>query len=496
LHAAQAEQDRLDISVAAGSSTPGSSQPASAADTDPQLKDLSDQLAAATESLTQSRVAHSSAADEANKALDQALANFRERINAAQGSLKDGSQLSAYLIAAQQAQDTIRQLNADLVERQKSEQQRLADLRRVLAEKQETRLKAAWAADSQLQQMDQDLSVAEHRYNAAVGSGLDADAATLKTEVETLKNQIDARRDLIGTGDIYADEVKSLQQFIDDSLKGMETDRARADMRMGEMLKALAAAAPQMEKLPADQQALEESLNKQLDEINTARQLQAQAVAAANPEADATVKKLEDSITELQAKMDARRKQLAEDNHKQLTTQQAQERATALEKAKADLTATQMEEADASASVQANKQQTDAAYSSVEALKAKAANLAADTARLSYLQAQLPDLKSQSEQLLATWQRIPVPQAPGDDPASAQEVRDPRLQLILISMLGYALLTAGMLAVWGVSHRQYHLRLTSPHDEEVELPEEIGLSDHADTLEPRGPAHAQESADD
>ena len=490
LHAAQAEEDRLDdVAVAAPGGVPAGSSPAVAgADADPQLKDLSDQLAAATESLTQTRVAHSSAADEANKALDQALADFRERINAAQGSLKDGSQLSAYLTAAQQAQDTIRQLNADLVERQKSEQQRLADLRRVLAEKQETRLKAAWAADSQLQEMDQDLSVAEHRYNAAVGSGLDADAATLKTEVESLKNRIDARRDLIGTGDIYADEVKSLQQFIDDSLKGMETDRARADMRMGEMLKALSAAAPQMEKLPADQQALEESLNKQLDEINSARQLQAEAVAAANPEADAAVKKLEASITELQAKMDARRKQLAEDSHKQLTTQQAQERAAALERAKAGLTAAQMEEAEASASVRANKEQTDAAYSSVEGLRAKAANLAADTAHLSDLQSQLPDLKSRSEQLLADWQRIPVPQAPSDDCASATVVHDPRLQWILISMLGYAMLTAGTLAVWGVSHRQHHLRLTSSNDRQTEELEDTGLSEHADVLEPRGPA--------
>jgi pSer/pThr/pTyr-binding forkhead associated (FHA) protein len=497
LHAAQADEDRLEgTAPASGSAAPGSPQAAASDDADPQLKELSQQLAAATESLTHTRIAHSSAADQANRALDEALGSFRERINAAQGALKDGSQLSAYLVAAQQAQDTIHQLNADLVERQQTEQQRLADLRRELADKQETRLKAAWAADTQLQQMEQDLSVAEHRYNAAVGSGLDADAATLKTEVESLKNQIDARRDLIGTGDIYADEVKSLQQFIDDSLKGMEADRARADMRMGDMLKALAAAAPQMEKLPADQQALEESLNKKLDEINSARQLQAQALAAANPEADAAVKKLEASITELQAKMDARRKQLADDNHKQLTAEQAQERAAALAKAKADLTAAEMEEAEASSAVRANKEQTDAAYSSVEALKAKAANLAADSARLSYLQSQLPDLKSQNEQLLAAWQRIPVPEAPPEDAASATDVHDPRLQMMLISLLGYALLTAGMLAVWGVSHRQYHQSLTLPRDEQIDPFEETGLPDHTDTLEPRGAAAPRPDAED
>ncbi len=488
LHLAQAEVDRLDVAVPApGSADAGAPAHAVNADADPQVKELSTQLAAATQSLTETRVTHSTAADKANKALDQALADFRSRIDQAQGSLKDGSQLSAYLIAAQQAQDTIRQLNADLVERQKAEQQRLADLRRVLAEKQETRLKAVWAADTQLQEMEQDLSVAEHRYNAAVGSGLDADAAALKSEAESIKNKMDARRDLIGTGDIYADEVKSMQQFIDDNLKEMEKERVQTDSRMGEMLKALSAAAPQVEKLPADQQALEESLKKQLDEINSARQAQAQAVAAADPQADAAARKLEGSITELQAKIDARRKQLAEDSHKQLTAQQAQDRAAALEKAKAALTAAQMEEADALASVRTNTEQTDAAYSAVEGLRAKAANLTADTARLSELQAQLPDQKSKSEALLAAWQRIPVPEAPGPDSASATLVDDPRLQWILLSMLGYAMLTAGMLAAWGVSHRRHHLLLTQP-GEPSNADEGFALSDHADTLEPRGAA--------
>ena len=140
-------------------------------------------------------------------------------------------------------------MNADLVERQKAEQQRLADRASCFVGKTGlARLKAARSADSQLQEMEQDLSVAEHRYNAAVGSGLEIDAATLKSEVESIKNKMDARRDLIGTGDIYADEVKAMQQFIDDNLKEMEKERTQTDSRMGEMLKLLSAAAPQIEK--------------------------------------------------------------------------------------------------------------------------------------------------------------------------------------------------------------------------------------------------------
>jgi pSer/pThr/pTyr-binding forkhead associated (FHA) protein len=490
LQAAQAAVDRLEIASAGDSpAEAGTTQASDTTDADPQIKLLSDQLAVANTSLAQSRGAHSDAADAANKALDRALAEFRTSVDQAQGSLKDGSQLSAYLVAAQQAQDTIHQINADLIERQKSEQQRLTEFRRVVAEKQETRLKAVWAADSQLQEMDQDLSVAEHRYNAAVGSGLDTDAAELKTEVETLKNKIDARRDLISTGDIYADEVKQLQQFVDDSLKDMEADRARADARMGDMLKALSAAAPKMDKLPADQQALEESLKKQLDEINNARQQQAQAIAQSNPEADASVRKLEGSITELQAKIDARRKQLADDTHKQLTSEQVQDHAAKVAEARAALTAAQMEEADASLAVRAKKVETDAAYSRVEELKTRSASLKTDNARLLQLQAQLPDLQNQAELLLNKWHHIPVPENPGDGGARATNVVDARLQWILISTLGYAMLTAGMLAVWGVSHRRHHELLSRPShdgkDDEAYADGESDSSELADLLEDR-----------
>jgi chromosome segregation ATPase len=496
-HDAEAEVDRLDV-TGSGAATASTGPAAMASvDSDPQIKDLSTQLAAANESLSESRSEHSAAADAANKALDEALGQFKTRIDQAQGSLQDGSQLKAYLIAAQQAQDTIRQLNADLVERQKAEQQRLAELSRALSEKQEARLKAAWAADTQLQGMDQDLSVAEHRYNAAVGSGLDSDAAQLKTEVDTLKQQIDARRDLIGTGDIYADEVKSLQQFIDDSLKGMESDRVRADARMGEMLKALADAAPQIQKLPADQQALAESLEQQLDGINNARKAQAAAVAAANPDADASVKQLQGTITELQAKLDARRKQLVEDSQQQLTSQQTVDRVAALDKAKATLAAAQLVEADASTSVRANKQQTDADYSLVEGLKAKASNLTSDTARMLQLQSSLPQMKSDADRLLAAWQRIPVPEAPKPENASATVVNDPRLQWILLSSLGYALLMVALLAVSGVSYHRHHLLTSQSNQSDEEEADEFPTSEFADVLESRGaaPTHGGEPSE-
>ena len=102
LHAAQAEVDRLEVAVpGVGAADPRLSSQKTGDEADPQIKDLSAQLSAATESLTKTRVTHSAAADEANKALDQ-RGTFRDRIDKAQGSLKNGSQLSAYLIAAQQ----------------------------------------------------------------------------------------------------------------------------------------------------------------------------------------------------------------------------------------------------------------------------------------------------------------------------------------------------------------------------------------------------------
>jgi pSer/pThr/pTyr-binding forkhead associated (FHA) protein len=494
LHAAQAAADSLDA-PAPGSATPtpGTSQPSSDnAELDPQIKALSDQLASATASLAQSRGAHSAAADAANKALDQALADFRASVDQAQGSLKDGSQLGSYLAAAQDAQDTIHQINADLVERQQKAQQRLTELRRVVAEKQEARLKAAWAADTQLQEMDQDLSVAEHRYGAAVGSGLDADAAALKNEADALKIKIDARRDLIGTSDIYADEVKQLQQFVDDSLKDMQAERALADARMGDMLKKLSAKAPSPEKLPADQQALEQSLKKQLDGINNARQMQAQAIAQTNPEADASVRKLEGSIAEFQAKIGARRKELADGSHKQLTAQQVQDRVAKAAAAKAALTAAQMEEADGLQSYQTIELQAGAAARKVDELRARSAGFKDDNDQLAKLTTELPSLQARAQELLIAWQHLPIPEDPERDGdgggARVTEIHDLRLQWILLSTLGYAIVTAGMLAAWGVSHRRQHQFLTRPAVGDESDDDETESSAHLDVLEDRSPS--------
>lgn len=481
VHEAQQQVERLQSGPMPAAAPAAEGQiAATPADADPQLKELAARLTEATGSLAQMRAAHSAAADSANKALDEALTQFRNRIDQARSSLADGSQLGTYLVAAQQAQDTIRQLNADLIEREKAEQQRLADLRRSLAEKQAARLDAAWSADPQLKDMQEDLSVAEHRYNAAVGSGLDADAAQLKANLDALKQRIDARRDLIATGDIYADEVKSLQQFIDDSLKQMEADRIRADARMGEMLKTLAAAAPKIEKLPADQQALAESLEKQLDGINHARQLQSQVEAAANPAADSSVQNLEATVTELQAKLDARRKQIAGDNQKAQSAQQEQARAAALTDARTKLATAQKDELVAAAALKANQDQTDAAYNLVEGLSVSASKLPPDTARVGQLQHDLPNLKAQTDRLFAQWKTIPVPQAPSEDSVTTSTAQDPRLQYILISTLCFAMLAVLLLTI---NHLAQHRPSAAPaRRDESELPTAV----LADTLESRG----------
>ncbi len=481
VHDAQQQVERLQSAPPATAAPAAEGQTAATpTDADRQLKELETRLTETTASLAKMRAARSAAADSANKALDEALTQFRDRIDQARSSLADGSQLGTYLVAAQQAQDTIRQLNADLIEREKAEQQRLADLRRSLAEKQAARLDAAWSADSQLKDMQEDLSVAEHRYNAAVGSGLDADAAQLKANLDALKQRIDARRDLIATGDIYADEVKSLQQFIDDSLKQMEAERIRADARMGEMLKTLAAAAPKIEKLPADQQALAESLEKQLDGINHARQLQSQVEAAANPDADSSVQNLEATVTELQAKLDARRKQIADDNQKAQSAQQEQARAAALAAAKTKLAAAQQDELASAAAMKANQDQTDAAYNLVEGLKVSAARLPADTARVGQLQRDLPNLKAETDRLFAQWKNIPVPQAPSEDSVTTSTAQDPRLEYILISTLGFAMLAVVLLTI---NHfLQHHVSAAPARHDASDLPPAV----LADTLESRG----------
>jgi len=136
----------------------------------------------------------------------------------------------------------------------------------------------------------------------------------------------------------------------------------------------------------------------------------------------------------------------------------------------------------------------------VEGLKAQASNPTADTPSILQLQSTWPQLKSDADRRLAAWQQIPVPEAPKPGDASATVVNDPRLQWILVSSLGYALLMVALLAVSGVSYHRHHL-LTgqSNQSDDEEEADEFPASELADVLESRGaaPAHGgEESADD
>jgi hypothetical protein len=106
-------------------------------------------------------------------------------------------------------------------------------------------------------------------------------------------------------------------------------------------------------------------------------------------------------------------------------------------------------------------------------------------------------MKSDADRLLAAWQRIPVPEAPKPENASATVVNDPRLQWILLSSLGYALLMVALLAVSGVSYHRHHLLTSQSNQSDEEEADEFPTSEFADVLESRGaaPTHGGEPSE-
>jgi hypothetical protein len=241
-------------------------------------------------------------------------------------------EIAAYIEAAQKLQQTTRQLTDDLIRRQEQQFGRLTELRERLNEKMEARRVELWQGDKELQDLTERLAILTRQYNAAVGGGL-KEADDLKTQVELTKSMIKARQDLLPGDSFYADAIQELQVIIDSTKKNIDEDRQKTEQVLTSLQESFTSQ-QSIEKLPQEQKQLATSLSKQLDEINAARQQYNQAADAGAADADSQTKS---QITTLQAGIEARRKQLADDNVQQLKSQQEKQRLTMVDAKQADL---------------------------------------------------------------------------------------------------------------------------------------------------------------
>jgi hypothetical protein len=336
-------------------------------DQDPQVADLSQKVSELSTALATKKQERTGKADEARKSLDAALKAFEQDVAKGRASMKGDSDLSRYLEAAARIQSQLKAVSGELAQQQRSDMERLTMLKRKLGEKNEARIRAAFAGDPELQTLQTNLALKERQFNAATNSGSKDDARALEKDVDTLKQAIEARQDLLTTADGVAPGAKELEDVVNDMLKRMEGDRSRNDRRMAEMLSELAAQAPKAGSLTAEQKAFAEQLEKRQAALNKARERYAAAADAAAAETDQEVKKLEGELAAAQAKIDERRKQVADAARQTMSQEQQAARVAAVTAAKRALERAQKADEAAAQAYAANHRVLAQAIDDVEA---------------------------------------------------------------------------------------------------------------------------------
>lgn len=308
---AEAEQQRLERALLAARENP-----APPPESDEALKKLEQELTDLKARHQALLSAQSPQTASAREELDAAMEAFSRQIEAARGQGVESPELANYIAAAESLQKTTRELLDDLIARQQKQQQRLAELKARLDEQARKRIAELRAGDAQLRELTDRREILRRQVNAATGSdgGVPPEElATARENLRLVENLIKSREEVLASDPLYAEALASLQSIIDQTEADIAADRKRADERLDELQKSLAASSPAVAGLPEEQKKLTREIQAQLAAVAEARRRYADVADLDRQSADAQLRQLQDRIATLQTDVDARRKQLAED---------------------------------------------------------------------------------------------------------------------------------------------------------------------------------------
>jgi hypothetical protein len=275
---------------------------------DDQIKSMQAQVAALQTKLNAAKSATSGQAVAARKALDTALDAFQKQVTDAQSAMAGNPEAAAYIQTAQKTFENTRQVTEDLMRRQEQQFGSLMELKERWNEQMAQRRAQLWASDTRLQELTQKLSLLNRQYNAAVGSGLTKDAQEKKAEIDATQAQIKARQEQLPGDNVYADAIGQLETIIDNTKKNIAEDRRKTEQLLTTLQQGFASS-ESVRKLPQDQQQVAQKMQQQMAQINEARRQYNQAIDAGAADSDTQTKA---QIATLQASIEARRIQLAQ----------------------------------------------------------------------------------------------------------------------------------------------------------------------------------------
>jgi pSer/pThr/pTyr-binding forkhead associated (FHA) protein len=338
--AAEAELERMKSApvVPEGATTAPATDPTN----DPKLKQMQADLETQMAKVNEARSAASAQANTAKQVLDTALDSFQKQVAAAQGA-SDNPELAAFIQSAQTLYDRTRTHTEGLINRQQQQFARLMELKQRMNEQMEARRIEIWKKDEKIQEYRAQLDIAERQHNAAVGGGLQKEAEEKAAQVELIKNMIRTREEDLPVDNFYKEAIQQLQVIVDSTRKDIEEDRTKTEALLT-TLQGGFTSKQAIEKLPAEQKQLAAELQQKLEQINAARKQYNEAVDNSAADVDA---KLKTQVTALQTAIEARRKELADENVKNLQGQKEQDRLAEIGKKETELGRLQAEQAEA-----------------------------------------------------------------------------------------------------------------------------------------------------
>lgn len=219
-----------------------------------------------------------------------------DRVLNAYAGTKD-SRLSAYASQAQQAETEIRQI----LVRQKQNAERIRELRRQVEAHRETHLRQLWSGDELLKQMLEERDAHTRELSAAEEGGSTQEAAKLRGVLDELDHRIDARRESLGSGAQYADDLQKTIELTIDRLQDTGKQNAKriaSDMALLEV--------PSSASLPQSEQGTMNALGEQVAGAKSAyERYLADTSKSAAGDSDAQARKLESEIAAQHAELDA-----------------------------------------------------------------------------------------------------------------------------------------------------------------------------------------------
>jgi pSer/pThr/pTyr-binding forkhead associated (FHA) protein len=307
-------------------------------DADPQLRQMKQELADLNANLAAAKADEQAGATLARQQLEGAVKDFNDQLSDADTVLGSSTELKQFVDSAKDSQVKARSLITMLIVDGEDLEKQLEDTRQDVENLIQERQRQKWAADPQLQQLQASLDSAQHKYNAAVGQGIQ-DASILNPlqhEIDDWTGQIKARQAQLG---IDPSEVKvetGLDQVIAANRSKLDKEKVQIDQVLDPLEKQLSDLDPVVAALPDAQQELARKIRERLNALNDARKHYADAVGEGTTAPSAKVTSLQQQLSALKTQFDRRQADLAILVNKRLEVQRGQDLITTKQKLDSD----------------------------------------------------------------------------------------------------------------------------------------------------------------